>query len=63
MTYWWLPWFFGALSISLAVLFIGSRLKPRRKQPEPETTDMFWSREYRQMYSDCLNYAERIYQK
>jgi hypothetical protein len=60
MTYWWLPWFFGAISISLVVLFIGSRLKPRRKQPEP--TD-FWSKEYKQIYEGCISYAERIYQQ
>jgi hypothetical protein len=47
---------------SCGVALVGLLLpcKGKRKQPEPE---LLWSREYRQMYKDCLTYAEQLYQQ
>lgn len=53
-------WFFGAIGVSAVVLFIGLKLPPKRK---PAESEMLWSREYKQMYTDCVAYAEELYQQ
>lgn len=52
-------WFLGVLGFSATITFIG-RLLPPKRRPEPEH---LWSREYKEIYRDCLEYVEQLYQK
>ena len=51
-------WFFGALSLSLVVAFIGLKKStlPKRRN-KPGEIDLY----YEQIRKDCLTYAEQLY--
>lgn len=56
-------WCYLALGVGVVIALIGLKKStfPRRKpEPKPEPEHL-WSKEYRQMYRDCIYNAEHVY--